>query len=148
MATTFPRLVAVSVFTSCVSQSPSAFLQVFLIYLTIWDNTLIICNTYCFSTSTVVTRTRINITLKSAVFWGIMRRRVVIVYRRFGTTYRSHPHGSRVRVGKRITTRRRVNTPEDRRYHQHHGGSLKSRSILRYTYIACLVMIMVFWCIK
>jgi hypothetical protein len=25
----------------------------------------------------------------SALFWGITRRRVVIVYRRFGTTYRS-----------------------------------------------------------
>jgi hypothetical protein len=37
---------------------------------------------------------------KSAVFWDIMRRRVVIFYRRFGTTYRSHPHGSRVRVGE------------------------------------------------
>jgi hypothetical protein len=36
--------------------------------------------------------------LKSSVFWGITRRRGVIVYRRFGTTYRSHPHGSRVRV--------------------------------------------------
>ena len=39
--------------------------------------------------------------VKSAVFWGITRLRVVIVYRRFGTTYRSHPHGSRVRVGKK-----------------------------------------------
>jgi hypothetical protein len=26
--------------------------------------------------------------MKSAVFWGITQRRVVIVYRRFGTTYR------------------------------------------------------------
>jgi hypothetical protein len=33
--------------------------------------------------------------MKSALFWGITLRRVVIVYRRFGTTYRSHPHGSR-----------------------------------------------------
>jgi poly-gamma-glutamate capsule biosynthesis protein CapA/YwtB (metallophosphatase superfamily) len=39
--------------------------------------------------------------IKSAVFWGITRRRVVIVYRHFGTTYRSHPHGSRVQVGKK-----------------------------------------------
>jgi hypothetical protein len=29
--------------------------------------------------------------MKPAVFWIITRRRVVIVYRRFGTTYRSHP---------------------------------------------------------
>jgi hypothetical protein len=35
------------------------------------------------------------------VFWVITRRRVVIIYRRFGTTYRSHPHGSRFRVGKK-----------------------------------------------
>jgi hypothetical protein len=28
--------------------------------------------------------------MKSAVLWGITRLRVVIVYRRFGTTYRSH----------------------------------------------------------
>jgi hypothetical protein len=32
---------------------------------------------------------------------GITRRCAVIVYRRFGTTNRSHPHGSRVRVGKK-----------------------------------------------
>jgi hypothetical protein len=37
-----------------------------------------------------------SVILKSAVFWGITRRRVVIVYRSFGTTYRSHLHGSRV----------------------------------------------------
>jgi hypothetical protein len=42
-----------------------------------------------------------RINLKSAVFWVITRRRVVTVYRRFGTTYRSHLHGSRVRVPKR-----------------------------------------------
>jgi hypothetical protein len=30
---------------------------------------------------------------KSAVFWGITRRCVVIVYRRFGTTHRSLPNG-------------------------------------------------------
>jgi hypothetical protein len=50
--------------------------------------------------------------MKYVVFWGITRRRVVIVYRRFGTTYRSHPRGSRVLVG--LLTR---NTPEDRTFH-------------------------------
>jgi hypothetical protein len=35
--------------------------------------------------------------LKSVVFWVITRRRVVIIYRRFGTTYLLHPHGSSVR---------------------------------------------------
>ena len=37
--------------------------------------------------------------IKSVVFWVITRRRVVIIYRRFGTTYRSHLHGSRFQVG-------------------------------------------------
>jgi hypothetical protein len=37
--------------------------------------------------------------LKSVGFWVITRRRVVIIYRRFETTYRSHPHGSRFQVG-------------------------------------------------
>jgi hypothetical protein len=32
--------------------------------------------------------------LRSASFWVITRRRVVIPYRRFGTTYRSHHQGS------------------------------------------------------
>jgi hypothetical protein len=33
--------------------------------------------------------------MKSVVFWVITRRRVVIIYRCFGTTYQSHLHGSR-----------------------------------------------------
>jgi hypothetical protein len=48
---------------------------------------------------------KVTKTMKSAVFSGIMWRHVVIVYH---------------------TTPR--NTPEDSRFHQHHGGSLKSRS--------------------
>jgi hypothetical protein len=51
--------------------------------------------------------------MRSAFFWDITRRRVVNVYRRFGTTYRSNLHGSRV--------------PKERRSHQHRGGSLKPR---------------------
>jgi hypothetical protein len=35
---------------------------------------------------------------RSALFWD---NSVVIVYRCFGKTYRSHLHGSRVRVGKK-----------------------------------------------
>jgi hypothetical protein len=74
--------------------------------------------------------------MKPAPFWDITRRSVVIVYRRFGTTYRSHLHGSRVRVGKPNTDSwplkigpircpetsvnnyhtRPCNTPEDRRF--------------------------------
>jgi hypothetical protein len=41
--------------------------------------------------------------MKSVVFWVITRRRVVIVYRRFGTTCRSHPHGSRFLLGISFT---------------------------------------------
>ena len=33
--------------------------------------------------------------LRSALFWDITQRRVIILYRRFGTTYRSHLKGSR-----------------------------------------------------
>jgi hypothetical protein len=35
--------------------------------------------------------------MRSALFWDVTRRRVVIVYRRFGTTYRPHLQGSRGR---------------------------------------------------
>ena len=38
---------------------------------------------------------------KTALFWDITRRLVVTVYRSFRTTYGSHLHGSRVRVGKK-----------------------------------------------
>ena len=31
--------------------------------------------------------------LKSALFWDITQRRVVVLYRRFGTIYRSHLQG-------------------------------------------------------
>jgi hypothetical protein len=33
--------------------------------------------------------------MKSVLFWDIMQRRVALLYRRFGTTYRSHLQGSR-----------------------------------------------------
>jgi hypothetical protein len=33
--------------------------------------------------------------IRSALFWDITQRRVVILYQRFGTTYRSHLQGSR-----------------------------------------------------
>jgi hypothetical protein len=84
-----------------------------------------------------------NFYSRSALFWDITRRRVVTVHRRFGTTYRSHLHGSRVRVLFTVkmvqircpetsvnnyhTTPR--NIPEERRYHQHRGGNLKSRNL-------------------
>ena len=37
--------------------------------------------------------------MRSALFWDITPSRVVVVYRRFGTKYRSHLHGSRVLLG-------------------------------------------------
>jgi hypothetical protein len=36
--------------------------------------------------------------IRSALFCGITQRRVVIFYRRFGTTYQSHIQGSRSRI--------------------------------------------------
>jgi hypothetical protein len=42
--------------------------------------------------------------LISARFWDITRHRVVIVCRRFGTTYQSHLQGPRVRGGKKAGT--------------------------------------------
>jgi hypothetical protein len=50
---------------------------------------------FCRTSCTTILQVTMN-PKKSAVFWGITRGRVVIVYRRFGKTYRSDPHGSRV----------------------------------------------------
>jgi hypothetical protein len=48
-----------------------------------------------FSVQTVVTRSQAPAAMvtRSALFWDITRRRMEIVYRRFGTTYWSHLHG-------------------------------------------------------
>jgi hypothetical protein len=53
--------------------------------------------------------------LRIALFLGTTQRRMVIFYRRFGTTSVKDYHS---------TLR---NTPEERRSQQHRGGSLKSR---------------------
>jgi hypothetical protein len=37
----------------------------------------------------------LKLSLRTALFWGVTQRRVVILYRRFGTTYQSHLQGSR-----------------------------------------------------
>jgi len=34
------------------------------------------------------------LTLRSSVFWDVMQRMLLVSYRRFGTTYRSHLQGS------------------------------------------------------
>jgi hypothetical protein len=89
--------------------------------------------------------------MRSPLFWDIMRRRMVIVYRRFGKTYRSHLQGVKCRIGPIFTGQQSdswpmkmgqiicpetsvndyhstlLNTPEERRSHQHRGGSLKSK---------------------
>jgi hypothetical protein len=49
--------------------------------------------------------------VRSALFWDITRRRVVMVYRPFGATYRSHLHGSRVREDGTDTLFRNVVKP-------------------------------------
>jgi hypothetical protein len=56
--------------------------------------------------------------MRSALFWGITQRRMVILYRSFGTKYRSHLQGSRSPRKKR-----------ELRSHQHSGRSLKSRIV-------------------
>jgi hypothetical protein len=65
--------------------------------------------------------------LRSAPFWGITQRRVLIIYRRFGTTYRSI-RCLETSVKDYHSTLRY--TPEQRSFHQHRIGSLKSRIAL------------------
>jgi hypothetical protein len=61
----------------------------------------------------------LSMPIRSALFWNITWRRVVIIYRRFGTTYQSHLQVHNLdledgndtlsrNVGKTITKRRRV----------------------------------------
>ena len=78
--------------------------------------------TYCqpwFQASTAIL-------MRSALFWDIARRCVVIAYRRFGTTYRSHLQGSRVREGKNAGTIRRKAQEEGERGEEF--GFLDSKS--------------------
>jgi hypothetical protein len=69
-------------------------------------DTLLIFNTYCFSTATMVTRKRLNFTfyvhcpscvlsgfrhgVSLLLFCDVTKRRLLVSYRCFGTTYRSH----------------------------------------------------------
>jgi hypothetical protein len=79
----------------------------------------------------------------SALFWDITQRRVVVPYRRFGTTYRSHLQGPSSFSGTVCPAKRGPigcpetsvqnfhsalrNIPEECRYHLSRGGSLRSR---------------------
>ena len=73
--------------------------------------------------------------IRSVVFCDFTQREVVIPYRRFRTTYRSHLQGSRNQkmgpIGCPETTVRNYyfalrKITEERRSHLHRGGSLKS----------------------
>ena len=95
--------------------------------------------------------------LRSALFWGLTQQKLVIPYRRFGTTYLSHLQGSgsslvpssrvivstsggltwplkmgpigcpETSVRSYQSTLRKI--PEESRYHLHRGGSLKSHIV-------------------
>ena len=76
--------------------------------------------------------------LRSALFWDITKRRVVILYRRFGTTYRSHLQGSRSTIfllGPISCSETSVqnyystlcNIAGQRRSYLQHGVTMKSR---------------------
>ena len=53
-----------------------------------------ICYSFIYLTPDFYWR-RNDLSMRSALFWDITHRRVVILYRRFGTTYRSHLQRSR-----------------------------------------------------
>jgi hypothetical protein len=81
--------------------------------------------------------------LRPAIFWAVMHRRVVILYRRFGTTFRSKDAGQLhwtswlLKMGPIRCPETSVkdyhstlrNIAEESTSHQHGGGSLKPRFI-------------------
>jgi hypothetical protein len=72
--------------------------------------------------------------LRSAFVWDIMQRPVVIVYRRFGTIYRSLLGLLTREDGTDTLSRTNYHTascniPEEHRSYQHRGGSLISRLV-------------------
>ena len=68
-----------------------------------------------------------------------MERRMVVSYRRFGTTYRSHLQGMgpigcpETSVRNYHSTLRKIT--KELRSHVHRGGSLKSRIAKKYSFI-------------
>jgi hypothetical protein len=71
--------------------------------------------------------------VRSALFWDITQCRVVILYRRFGTTYPSHLKGSgsprrKKRIQKYHSTLSNY-LPEECKSHLHRDGILKSRMV-------------------
>ena len=76
----------------------------------------------------------LSVCLRTTLLWVITQRAVVISYRRFGTTHRSHPQGSTwpLKIGCPETSVRNYhyslrNDPEERSSRLLRGGSLKSR---------------------
>jgi hypothetical protein len=91
--------------------------------------------------------------MRTALFWVITQRIVVIYYRRFGTTYRTHPQGSRIhswtlRMGPIGYPERSVRNyhyslrynPEERSSQLLRGGRLKSRKNQSSSYVTTVVM--------
>jgi hypothetical protein len=90
--------------------------------------------------------------IRTGLLWVVTQSRVVILYRRFGTTYLSHLKGQEVQGPLKIgpircpetsvkdyhSTLR--NTTEQRSCHQHRGGSLKSQ-LLQYVHFYSLCYI-------
>jgi len=81
---------------------------------------------------------------KSSLFWDVTQCRLVVGYRRFGTTYWSHlqvsmnpkrrsldPSGWDTYLSRNVCDNQSTlsNMPEERRSHLHRGGSLKSRKM-------------------
>jgi hypothetical protein len=69
--------------------------------------------------------------MRSFLFWDVTHRRLVVSYRRFGPTYKSHLQGSSRlarNVGIYQSTLR--NIPEKQISHLHHGGGRKSKHFM------------------
>ena len=80
-------------------------------------------------TNTAITN-MLNILQRYAIFYDIMQRRVVIPYRRFGTTYRSQNVGTQLSFCRVISL-------EDRISHLYRDGRLKSCTLHYYYYQHC-----------
>jgi hypothetical protein len=96
---------------------------------------------------------------RSALFWDITQRRVVILHRRFGTTICPIFKGQEVQaswtswplgpIGCRETSVQNYhstlrNIPEERRSHQHRGGSLKFLSDM-FAVLYCYLQLTLCW---
>ena len=71
---------------------------------------------------------------RTALLWVNAHQVAVTSYRRFGTTYRFHHHGSRIQIFSPETSEKNYqylqsNNPEERSSHLLRGGSLKSRIV-------------------